>query len=96
MCHVADVAAGLPRTLAQNGNVAARGLRQSGQRAQQSSLPCSVVAKNHVELASVELRAHAAQGGEAAELLDQIADGNKRCAARDVSVDHESQKILAA
>ena len=76
--HVADVAAGLVRGPAQDGNRAARGMRQPGQRAQQSGLPCPVVAEDDVELARVKVRGDPAQCGEPAELFDQIAYAHLR------------------
>ena len=80
MRHVAKIAAGLVRTFAQDGNRAAGGLRQSSQRAQQSGLPCSVVAEDDVESAGVELRIHATQCGEATELLHQcLNDDDRKC-----------------
>src|SRR6202050_527001 len=82
MCHIAKVAASFVRSLAQDGNHAARGIRQSCQRAQQRSLPRPIFPKDDVELARVKLRRNAAQCREPAKLLDQIAElyGEDRCA----------------
>src|SRR5580704_451250 len=73
MRHVADLAAGLVRSPSRDRNRAARGMSQPSQRSQQSSLPCPVVAEDDVKLARIKLRAHIAQGGKAAELLDEMA-----------------------
>jgi hypothetical protein len=51
-------------------------MSQSCQDAQQSGLPGSVVAQNHMQPASIEFRVHAAQRSEAAELLDEIANAD--------------------
>src|SRR5208283_1804561 len=74
--HISDVAAGSFRSLAENGNLAARGLRQAGQRAQQGGLAGAVVAENGVEASRVKFGGHAAQRGKASELLDDVVDGN--------------------
>ena len=49
-----------------------------GQRTQQRSLSGSIVAQDDVEPGCSEFPTHAAQRGEASELLDEIVDRNNR------------------
>ena len=76
MRHVTNLAARLLRTHPQDGDRAPRRMRQSRQSPQQSRLPCSVVAKNHMKLAGGKFRIHAAQCGEASELLYESGNDN--------------------
>ena len=70
--HVAQFVAHRPHVRrAQNRDAAAGGVRQTGERAQERGLPCSVVAEDYVEPSRSKFSADAAQRGEAAELLDQ-------------------------
>jgi len=55
--------------------VAAGGMVQSGERAEQRSLASAVVAEDGVELPAGKFGSNAAQGSEATELLDQVVYG---------------------
>src|SRR3954454_19293582 len=62
----------------EHSKMSARGLRQTGDGAQQRRLPSTVVTDDDVEFADIKLRCHSTQRGEAAELLDQPVDADDR------------------
>ena len=75
MGHVSELTAhGAKIGCSQHRNAPSRRRSQPGHSAQQGCLPCSVVAENGVETSGSKLRAHAAQGGEASILLDEIGN----------------------
>ena len=67
---------------------ALRGPNQAGEATEQRGLTGSIVAENCVEPPRGELCVHAAQSGEAAELLDKIADGNDGRSLRARGITH--------
>ena len=77
MRHVADLMADVLKHVAPRIVILpAVGMIQARQRAQQRSLACSVIAEDGIELSAGKLRGNATQSGEAAELLDQVRDGD--------------------
>src|ERR1700683_355706 len=76
MSHIANFAASLAWTLAQNRNCAPCRMSQPGQSSQKSSLPSSVVAKNYVKFTGSKFRVHSTPRGEATELLDYALGGD--------------------
>ena len=77
MRHVADQVADIVKPLcAENRDLSAGGPGESRESAEQRSLAGTVVAQDAVELSAGEIGTHATQSGEAAELLDQVGDGD--------------------
>ena len=87
MRHVAHLLADVVKLAgAEDRDLAARRLVESGQRAQQRGLAGAVIAENGVEFPAGKFRGDAAQSGKAAELLDQVRDGDDVTGTGAVSV----------
>src|SRR6516162_2946500 len=83
MRHVADIAASFARRFPEDGNCSLGWLSEPGKSSQQGGLPCSVIAEDRVKAARIEFRRNTAQGGKAAELLDQVGYDDDRSACWD-------------
>src|SRR5882762_11865232 len=80
MRHVADLMADIVKFLrAENRDLSAGGLAETCESAEQRGLSCAIIAQDGIELSAGELGGDAAQGGEAAKLLDQVGDGDDGC-----------------
>ena len=80
---------------AQYRHFATGGLNQASQGAEESSLPCPVVAQNRIEPSGRKFGGDSAQGGEASKLLDEISynDDGREVTSR-VGTGHNRLKIL--
>jgi len=79
MSHVANLMADVVEVAGtENGDLAAAGLVQASESAQESSLSRAIVTEDCIELAACKFGRDAPQSGEAAKLLDQVGDGDDR------------------
>src|SRR5208282_2130386 len=77
MRHITHLLANVVKLAgAKNRDLAARGLVESRQSAQQGGLAGAVVAENGVKFSAGKFRGNAAQSRKTAELLDQVRDGD--------------------
>src|ERR1700722_14129567 len=93
MRHIPNLATRGSRTLAENRDPPAGGLRQSGQSAQQRSLARSVVSEDRVKAPAFKFSGNSTQSRKPSKLLDDVVNDDAGGGSRD-GVSHRHRESI--